>query len=1486
MAAPGSCSRTDDTFGPYAGSCRGGFDFTLLFEQAILSLLPLCLLLLVTPFRVVYLIRREIKVKKSVLLPSKLVLYATYGGLQVGLLALWAKPSTIRTRASIPNAVISVIAAGALGLLSFVEHQKTLRPSLILDIWLFITLLFDIAHTRTLWLQGYHSTIAGLLTASVVIKALLVVVEGIEKRTILRDRWRTATPEETAGFYNQAFFWWLNPLFLKGYSKSLELEELYTLDKHLSTDYLYPRVKQAWEELKSKQSHRLLFLYFDRFKWDFLCAVPPRLAYIGFTFCQPFLISRSVELSEQPIDQASTNVGYGLIGAYIIVYMGIAISMAQYQHWAYRSITMTRGGLISMLFAKTSLLKLDDVDPSSSLTLMSADIERITNGWQTMHEIWANAIEIGVAIYLLERQLGAACAIPVAVAIVSLGSSLMILTLIMKSQARWLEAIERRISATTTMLGSMKRVKMCALTQVFSDNLHGLRMEELSVSGRFRRLLIANLFFSFATQLIAPVLTFTVFSLLALRDSNTTLTVSKAFTSLSLFALLSEPLASLLLALAQFAGSVGCFERIQAFLEKTEYVDPRLKPFPDSFEKKANPQPESNGESSETDSSGTEVASWNEKKPMFEKVLIPFSTPDGDALRVRDASFGYDKEKDPLIKSMSLTVPRAKLTILVGPVGCGKTVLLKSLLGEVPALSGSIQLLCEDVAYCDQSPFHMNGTIRESILMFEDVDDRWYDTVVEGCALDEDLRQLPLGDKTRIGSKGIALSGGQCQRLALARAAYARRDLCILDDVFSGLDLDTENRVFHNLLGIDGIFRRQCATVVLASSSAKRLPYADHIVVLDEKGNVIEQGTFQQLNASGGYVSNFDLPSPDWGGFEKKDNTFDKLFNKPTRAPDASKELKSLSESELDANRRTGDLSVYGYYVGAVGKFAAISFVVATCGYVFSMIFPQVWLGWWSTANAEHPNARLGYYLGIYALLGVGGLASLVIGCWQLFVTMIPQAGAKFHRRLLDTVLAAPLSFFSTTDAGITLNRFSQDLQLIDMDLPTSALNFFTAGILCLAQIILIGVTSTYAAISFPIWFFALYFIQKFYLRTSRQLRFLDLEAKAPLYSQFTEILGGLITVRAFGWQRELENKTSRLLDLSQRPFYLLWSVQRWLQLVLDLLVAAVAVLLIILVTQLRGTIAGASVGIALLNVVLFSQHIKLVIQYWTMLETHIGAVARIKNFTGRTEKESSPSNKKSLPPNWPPRGGMEFNSIYAGYTSSRMVVKNVTMSIQAGEKIGICGRTGSGKSSLILAIFGMIELHGGSISIDGVDLATISHEDVRSRVIGLPQDVFMLRGTVRLNVDPYKKSTDKAIIGALEDVRLWNIVREKGGLDADIDEVSLSHGQKQLCCLAQALLRPSSILILDEATSSVDDITDGLIQKIIRHKFSKHTIIAVAHKLDTVTDFDKVAVMDNGTLKEFDSPHALMAQSSSAFRQLYNTAPGEKTGDRGIEQP
>ena len=469
------CERIDNTFGPYAGHCRGGFDFTLFFEETILSILPLVLFCFFVPFRTWYLIRKEFKVKRSLLLPFKLVrvkeisyimmkqkmkriprhipllfsliylsflvcllakpfhcpratctendaesgqvLWVAFGIIQIVLLVLWADKKLTRTKASIPNAAINVVGTMSLGLISYVEHQRTIRPSLMINGYLVLSIGFDAAATRTLWLQGYNNAIAAVTSISMALRCVLLVAESIRKESILRAEWKGESPEATSGLIGKVFFGWLNRLFMAGYSRSLSLEDLFPLDKHLTSDYLYHMLSKAWIALDNQAPKSLFLLVVSRIKWHVLSAFPPRLGLIAFTFCQPFLITRAIELSQESVTPASSNDGYGLIGAYLIVYVGIAITSGQYQHLTYRAITMARGGLISMMFAKTSSLESNAVDSAQALTLMSADIERITNGWQTMHEIWASIIEIAIAIYLLERQLGAACAIPIAVAI-------------------------------------------------------------------------------------------------------------------------------------------------------------------------------------------------------------------------------------------------------------------------------------------------------------------------------------------------------------------------------------------------------------------------------------------------------------------------------------------------------------------------------------------------------------------------------------------------------------------------------------------------------------------------------------------------------------------------------------------------------------------------------------------------------------------------------------------------------------------------------------------------------------------------------------------------------------------------------------------------------------------------------------------------------------------------------------------------------------
>ncbi|KAG4256700.1 hypothetical protein FPRO03_03710 [Fusarium proliferatum] len=1395
----------DDSFGPYAGGCRGGFDFTLLFEESILTIPITALVLLAAPCRVLYLLHKnKVKVENSRWLYCKIISF----------LISWTRSSAVTTRTSLATAALSFVASIGILCLSYVEHVYSYRPSTVLILFLLFSALFDAAQTRTLWLQGYNRPAAITALIATVIKILMLAVEAIEKRRFLRPQYRALPPEVTGSVLSHWFFSWQIPMFRSGYSKHLEIEALFPLEKHFKSWYLQKLLQTAWVKASRKGNHALMLTVLRTLKWPTLSIIFPRLCFIGFTFCQPFLISATLAWAENDSDSDDMNQGYGLIGAWFLVFMGLAVTSGQYQHLTYRAITMARGQLVSILFDKATDISIAAADPSAALTLMSADIERIDTGWRTAHDVWANLVEIVIA-----------------------------------------------------MLGSMKGVKMCGLTDVLSTRIHALRNDELRISGKFRRLLIWNMVLAYLAPIFAPVLTFATYSLVAQsRGGDNNLDINRMFTSLSLFALLNEPISSFVTSLSSLMGSVGSFARIQAFLNTDIRVDSRII---------------SHDNTSEGSSTSVSLRSEQEKHSVLSEKEPnttqrgPFliDSLDGNCIVVKTGAFGYDPTQKPILSDITAHVPLGNLTLVVGPVGSGKSTLLRAFLGELAVMAGSIQVMNSEIAYCDQTPWHMNGTVRDSIIAFSHADERWYQKVLEACSLTEDLGQLPNGDLSRIGSKGIVLSGGQSQRVSLARAIYAQKRIIILDDVFSGLDMHTENAVFHSLLGTDGLLRQSNTTVIMATSRANRLSYADHIISLDGTGTGCVQGSFDNLSKADNYVSRSAVASANWT-YSKETSVSSSTEPSADALLDA--EVLLSEEAKDDAGRRTGDMAIYLYYIRAIGWIPSLIFVFAICAFIVCQSFPTIWLNWWAAANAKDPFARLSYYLGIYAMLGGLAIIFLVLSTWQMIVTMVPLSGNSFHQNLLKTVLNAPMSFFATTDAGVTINRFSQDLQLVDMDLPLSALNTFATFVLCIAEMVLISVGSYYTAIAFPFLFVALWVVQHTYLRTSRQLRFMDLEAKSPLYALFTESVAGLATLRAFGWRDALEKKHHDLLDRSQRPFYLLYAAQRWLTLVLDLFVTVIAVLVVVLVTQLRGVLPTGLIGVALVNIIQFSQHLKLLMTFWTTLETHIGAISRIKSFTSDTVSEHEPQETEQPPSIWPSKGRIVFDNVSAGYTPSENVLKGVSVSIEAGQKIGICGRTGSGKSSMVSCLFRMVDLHHGKILVDGLDISTLPREEVRTRLVGVPQDAFLIEGSsVRLNADPAQGLSDAAIEDAMRAVELWDIVAEKGGLDAPIEALHLSHGQKQLFCIARAILRPSPIVVLDEATSSVDSHVDELVQRVIRERFENRTVIAIVHKLQSaLEDFDMVAVLDKGELLEFGPPRRLLEQGreNSAFAALYES--------------
>ncbi|KAK1728546.1 ABC transporter [Colletotrichum acutatum] len=1479
---PACSSGLDNSLGPWAGElCRGGFDFTLFFEEVILAVPLQSLLLLLLPTCALRLARSDVKVVPSTLRWFKASASISLAALNFALLILWiTAPSTTitHTRATIPTAILSLIASIGLGLLSWLAHQRSVRPSFVLSIYLFLSILFDTARARTLWMLGPHQTIPAIFTCTLAVRAVMILLESTEKRRILVPEHRGYSKEVTSGTFNRSVFFWLTSLFINGYRNILHLDDLYPLDPKLASEPLYRKLADAWDQVPDKTVPGALFSTWLRaFAGPLSAAIVPKLFQIAFNYAQPFLIDEAIRLASQPQQQPYNNHGFGLIGAYVIVYSGIAVSTGQYDWRNQRAASMTRGSTTALIYRKALRLNLTspNVSPSGALTLVGTDSETISQGITQLHEVWSGLLEIGIGIYLIYRQLGAACAMPVALVFVVLLATAFLAVPTGKASAEWIKASQDRVSTTSKTLGNIKWLKISGLNDVAFSVIQKLRTVELEVSKRFRVLLGISMMFLICTPIWSPILTFSTFVATAARTGDT-LTIQKAFTAYSVLILVNQPLVGIVMGLPLLASAMASFQRIQDFLNGKERVDARLA----SEGVKIAGAGKSVTESPKAAGLGPDV----ELSDMRESELLVADLAPNIIASVK-GTFSWSDDSKPVIDIDNWNIRGRAFTLVLGPVGCGKSTLLKCLLGELSSFEGTILTNFSGVTYCGQTAWIPNDNVRNIITGQAAFDSTWYHTVIKACALEQDISSWPNGNSTVAGTKGISMSGGQKHRLAIARALYARQELVVFDDVFSGLDASTEDIVFNNLFGSSGLLRHTDTTVILASSDSRRVPLADDVVLLNDGGRIIDNEMAMKVGQSTEYPN-------EHAGISASDSAAPLPMITSNDKPPGT--VLGLLEDQADSARQLGDWGMYSFYARAAGWFSLSTFAGAMIVFAFCDSFPDIWLKWWAESNEKKPNQDLGKWLGVYAALGVGSVASVLFGMWQLFIVIINKSGVYFHGVLLDTTSRAPISFHSSVDSGITVNRFSQDLQLIDMELPAAALGLAVGVAFGAARFIVMSVSSRYMAAILPFLIPAFYAIQHFYLRTSRQMRLLDIEHKAPLYSQLIETLEGLATIRAFRREDGFEKVNFHRLDDSQRPKYLLACLQSWLTFSVDMVIAVIAVVLIVLVTTLREQIGPGFIGVALTNVLAFSGCVKAIITSWVMLEVSLGAVARVRNFSLTTRSEDDSRVQLAEPEGeWPSQGAVELRKVTASYASSGAVLKDVDISIKPGQKVAICGRTGrqvipfphlyqsktsntpsSGKSSLILCLLRMMQVDSGTITIDDVDIATLPHEYVRSKIVAVPQEFYIFDGTVRLNLDPGQTASDEIIMAVLKRVQLWDKVEERGGLDAVIDDKFFSQGEAQLLVFARAMLRKGRVLILDEITSSLDDESSRIIDEVLRSWFRDWTIIAIAHKLESMMDFDRVAVVDSGVVVQYGEPRELLG-SESSFKALYERSSG-----------
>ena len=939
-----------------------------------------------------------------------------------------------------------------MGFLSFFEHSRSLRSSALLNAYLFSTLLFGAVQCRTLWLVAEYSVTTSLFTCALGVKAAILLLEaqGKARWVLLRERERS--PEETAGIWNSSFFFWLNGLIRLGNMKVLTLDDLYPLQKKAAAESLQHTFWKHWEHRKLKGYDSLILVVGKTLGRDLLAPIVPRLALIGFSFSQSFLINSILKWLETPMSATSADYGYGLIGATALIYTGIAVSTGWYWHCHQRALTMVRGMLIPAIFKRTTESSLTVLHDSAAVTLMSTDVAKIRTGCQYLHEVWANTIEAGLASWLLERELGLAFLAPIAVVILCIIASALLGKITGKRQACWMEKIQKRVGVTANCISNMTSLKISGLTIQMGSLVQGLRIEELRSASGFRLLEVFSTVIAFTPLLLSPVITFAVTS----RHLDTT----RLFTSLSYLLLLSSPLTQLFQSVPQIIAAATCFGRVKKFLEATTRTD---------------------------------VRKMRSAKDLFPKDTSIYSDV---AVVIRNGQFGWEEGKITL-NNINVTIPKSKLTIIVGPVASGKSTLCKVLLGETPMAEGDVifNSSFSNIGFCDQGPYLANSTIKDNIIGFSNFDQLWYDEVVEATALRQDLDTFPYGDQSIIGTNGKTLSGGQRQRVAIARALYARPDMYIFDDTLSGLDGNTEDHVFGRTFGPEGLLRRCKASVVMCSSSVKHLPFADHIIVLGAEGKDLVEGSFQSLFESQEHVRGLGMQPT--GGQELENQT---KVN-PNKLVAGSLVDASKPDPEVDdRTRQIGDIAVYRYYFTVLGARLFIPFLAFGIIFGFLYSFPSVWLKFWSDFNMKHPDDdNNSYFIGMYALFQVLCLLALALFVKHGLTTMILKSGTRIHQRALSTVMNAPLAFFDESDVGSTTNRFSQDMSLIDTDLAFALLSTTLTAFMLLGQATVIGVASPYVSIGYPILIGVLYGIQKYYLRTSRQLRFLDLEAKSPL---------------------------------------------------------------------------------------------------------------------------------------------------------------------------------------------------------------------------------------------------------------------------------------------------------------------------------------------------------------------------------------------------
>ncbi|PHH83725.1 hypothetical protein CDD82_3799 [Ophiocordyceps australis] len=1307
-------------------------------------------------------------------------------------------------------------------------------------------------------------------------------------------------PLEYATVFSKLTFSWMTPMMRYGYKVFLTESDLWALAKPDQTRNTGDAFEEAWSsELKRRpKSPSLWLVLFRAYGGPYIVAGLFKIFNDAAQYIQPqllrllitFVSSYNDQDSPQPVIQGAS-IALAMFACAVLQ----TTMVHQYFQRSFETGMRIKGGLASAIYKKSLRLSSEGRASKSTgdiVNYMAVDAQRLQDLTQFAQQVWSAPFQIIICMVSLYNLVGWSMMAGIVVMIIMMPVQGFVAKMMKNLQKEQMKNKDARSRLINEIINNMKSIKLYAWGSAFMNKLSYVRNEQELKN--LRRIGATQAFANF-TWNTAPFFvscsTFTVFVLTQDRP----LTTDIVFPALTLFNLLTFPLAILPMVITSIVEASVAVGRLCSFLTAEELQ-------PDAISVK--PAPEEMGE---------------------------------ETVIVRDATFSWNRFEDrAALTSIDFTAYKGELSCVVGRVGSGKSSFLQSLLGDLWKMSGSVEVRGA-VAYASQQAWILNATVKENIIFGYRYDDEFYNKTVHACALLDDFSQLPDGDETVVGERGISLSGGQKARVALARAVYARADIYLLDDVLSAVDSHVGRHIIDNVLGPRGLLSSK--TRILATNAVAVLRQASFITLLKD-GQVAERGTYGQLISKKGLVAELLKTAGQESGessgsgrsrtsssSSRQDSTIaaaeadqnkEEMEEAQEQVPEmmpiksgpsaASKPRSSslatlrrastasfkgprgrLTDEEVAGGAKTKQSKEFveqGKVKWSVyGEYAKENNLIAVAVYLFMLLAAQtanigasVWLKEWSERNRDAgANKDVGKYIGIYFVFGIGSSALTVVQSLILWIFCSIEASRKLHERMAVAIFRSPMSFFDTTPTGRILNRFSSDIYRVDEVLARTFNMLFNNVAKSGFTLIVISVTTpAFVALIIPLGL-TYYWIQRYYLRTSRELKRLDSVSRSPIYAHFQESLGGVSTIRAYRQQERFELENEWRVDANLRAYFPSISANRWLAVRLEFIGAIVilgAAGFAVVSVANNGKLTSGQVGLSMSYALQITTSLNWIVRQTVEVETNIVSVERVLEYARLPSEapEIVPGNRP--PVSWPAKGAVDFKNYSTRYREGLdLVLKDVNLDIKSHEKIGVVGRTGAGKSSLTLALFRIIEPVKGHIEIDTLNTSTIGVLDLRRRLAIIPQDAALFEGSVRDNLDPGHVHDDTELWSVLDHARLKDhVVSMEGGLEAKINEggSNLSQGQRQLVSLARAMLTPSNILVLDEATAAVDIETDAMLQATLRSPlFSNRTIITVAHRLNTVLDSDRVVVLDRGRVVEFDTPDELVRKQGVFYGLL-----------------